>query len=66
MSTVIKEHNCKVLREQNGNTDNEMAVQKIDLEVKEPTWFLVNYRKKESDIAFEIRYCPYCGKELEK
>lgn len=64
MSRVVKEHNCKALREQFRSTDDEMAVQKIDLEVKEQSWFLVNYRKKESDIAFGIRYCPYCGKKL--
>lgn len=66
MSKVVKEHNCKALREQNGDTEYGMAVQKVDLEVRETGWFLVNYRKNESDIAFGIRYCPYCGKKLAK
>lgn len=67
MAKVVKEHSCEVLREQNVNsTEYGMAVQKIDLETTEPSWFLVNYRKKESDVAIGIKYCPYCGKKLLK
>lgn len=66
MVKVVKEHSCKVLREQNTQSSEDgMAVQKIGLEkIMEPAWFLVNYGKDGKSQAFGIRYCPYCGKEL--
>lgn len=69
---VINEHECKKLVNQNYliETDNEMAVQEFVHENKNGEviykgWYLMNYRK-EIDIAFGIRYCPYCGKKLKK
>ena len=63
---VINDHECKDLAVQKCNGE-EMAVQEMVLDtehgVEYKGWYLVFYGK-ETDVAFGIKYCPYCGKLL--
>ena len=64
---VINDHQCKDLAVQNCNDEEEMAVQEMVLDTEHGVdyngWYLVFYGK-ETDVAFGIKYCPYCGKLL--
>ena len=49
-------HNCETLQKSNVDID----IKKID-----KRWYWIFWHKTKSQ-AHEIKYCPYCGEELEK
>ena len=55
---VIKEHECKTLKNQRGT---EIAVQKFN----DGNWYWANYDENKA-VLNGIKYCPYCGLDLEK
>ena len=65
---IINEHECEILAAQS-HKDKRIAVLETVLDtehgVEYKGWYLVFYGE-DGDMAFGIKYCPYCGKLLRR
>lgn len=55
---VVHEHTCGILENQHGT---DVGVQKFS----NGRWYWVDYADGQNMLR-QIRYCPYCGQELDR